>query len=183
MRAFIAIQLPSKIKEEIEKIIKGLSKINLDCKWVESKNLHITLKFLGEVEEEEKIDSIKNIMLELAKNYSSFVVTLNSFGFFPNQNYPRVFFISTDKQEILKKIVNDLEDKLINIGFPKEGRFSSHITLARLKSAKNINLLKNELKNFTLNQTFIIQDITFIKSTLMPSGPIYETIFIATFKS
>ncbi|MCM8786674.1 MAG: RNA 2',3'-cyclic phosphodiesterase [Candidatus Omnitrophica bacterium] len=182
MRAFIAIQLPQKTKEELEKIIKSLSKINLDFKWVESKNLHITLKFLGEIKEE-KIDSIKNIILEVAKNYSLFAVTINSFGFFPNQNWPRVFFVSTDKQEILKKIATRLEDKLVEIGFPKEGRFSSHITLARLKSTKNINLLKNELKNFTLAHTFIIQNIAFMKSTLTSKGPIYETIFIATFKN
>lgn len=178
MRTFIAIELPSDIKTKLVEVVRKFKKCNLDCKWVEPENLHITMKFLGEVKEE-KIEAIKKIIAELGHNHAQLEVQLTHFGFFPNECRPRVFFIATSGEEILKTVAEELEEKLEELCFPKEGRFRSHITLARLKNTKNIDALKKEIQNITLSQTFPIYSLSLYKSTLTSAGPIYEEIFKA----
>ncbi|MDP2923662.1 MAG: RNA 2',3'-cyclic phosphodiesterase [Candidatus Omnitrophota bacterium] len=179
MRLFIAISLPLTLKEKLEQTIKVFQKCELDARWVEPKNIHMTLKFLGEVCEE-KLEEIKKNIQEVAAQYKSLEANLTDFSFFPNENYVRVFFVATDKEEILKNIADNLEKKLEKIGFPKEGRFKTHITLARVRTKKNIDRLKKEIKCVELKEKFSVSEITLFKSTLTASGPIYEAIFKAS---
>lgn len=181
MRLFIAIDLPIFIKSKLEDIINKLKKTNIDAKWVESKNIHITLKFLGETPQE-KVEKIKKIIENVSNDYKVLELNLKNFGFFPNETNPKVFFISTDKEDKLRDIAKRLENSLENLGYLKEERFSSHITLARLKSKKNIDTLKKELKNIKVEEKFYIEEIALFKSTLTPLGPIYEKIFKITLK-
>jgi 2'-5' RNA ligase len=176
MRLFIAIDLPSSVKEKIAQLIKTLKKLDLEAKWVETANLHLSLKFLGEVEEK-NTEEIKRIVADVAVNASQFEINLYSFGFFPNEKYPRVFFVATDKEDVLRNIAVHLEDRLAMIGFPKENRFKSHITLARFKGIKNIDLLKAEMKNIAIEEKSSVEEIALFKSTLTKTGPIYEKIF------
>jgi len=176
MRLFIGIDLDNRIKEELFKIIENLKKLKLDAKWVKKENLHLSLKFLGETSED-KLEKIKEIISKTSQNFSSLEISTQNFGFFPNENYPRVFFVNTDKEEELKKIVSFLEDKLEEIGFEKENRFKSHITLARFRSLKNIDVLKKELKNISISLRFNFTEICLFKSTLTFDSPIYEVIF------
>jgi len=152
-----------------------LKKCDVHAKWVNPKNLHFTLKFLGEATQEQ-IKEIEKIIEDVANRFRPFTVNLKEFGFFPNEKRPRVFFVSTDNEEILRKISQRLEEKLEKIGFKKEDRFKSHITVARLRSNKNLHLLKKEIKNISLTEAIPIKEITLFKSTLTESGPIYETI-------
>lgn len=146
MRLFIALNLPADIKAHLQQTQDILKKCAVEAKWVETKNLHITLKFLGEIKEESKTEKIKEIIAAGGRRFNSISVSLTNFGFFPNENRPRVFFIATDKEDSLKNIADFLEDKLEPLGFAKENRFKSHITLARLKSPKNIDCLKKEME-------------------------------------
>jgi len=175
MRIFIAIELPYDIKEKVEQVEILLKKCDVHAKWVNPKNLHFTLKFLGEATQEQ-IKEIEKIIEDVANRFRPFTVNLKEFGFFPNEKRPRVFFVSTDNEEILRKISQRLEEKLEKIGFKKEDRFKSHITVARLRSNKNLHLLKKEIKNISLTEAIPIKEITLFKSTLTESGPIYETI-------
>ncbi|MEI8349211.1 MAG: RNA 2',3'-cyclic phosphodiesterase [Candidatus Omnitrophota bacterium] len=181
MRLFIAIDLPDEIKQKLALLIKGFTKYDLDAKWVQDKNLHLSLKFLGEVTEE-KIAEIQKVIKEAADWSSCLEATLNNFGFFPNEKHPRVFFVATNREEELKHIAMKLEDALEKLGFAKENRFTSHITLARLKSTKNIEALKNELKKVSVQEKMPVKEIVLFKSTLKPTGPVYERIFSAAMK-
>ncbi len=175
MRTFIAFSLPSLIKErlkEIEELLKGCP---IKAKWVKPENLHLTLKFLGEIEEE-KIANLKKILKEFG-NLSKIEVKLTNFGFFPSPSNPRVFFVSLDKKKELNLTAQKLEEKLAPLGFPQEQRFKAHITLARIKEKKNIHLLKEKIKEVRLEEKFFLSQITLFKSILTPSGPIYEEIF------
>lgn len=183
MRTFIAIDLNPQIREEIKKIQDALKKCDLAVKWVHPDNAHITLKFLGWVEEKDKIEKIKRIIEEVAAKFKCLDVSLKEFGFFPNEKRPRVFFISTDKENILKSISQELEEKLEKLGFKKEGRFRSHITIARFKGQKNIDLLNKGIKAANIEGTLPIKEITLFKSTLTKSGPVYEVIFKTTLAS
>jgi len=178
MRAFIAIDIPVSVKEKIEGIETTLKKCDLNAKWVNPQNIHLTLKFLGNIEEKQ-LDEIKKAVSETASSFSPLETNLKEFGFFPNEKRPRVFFISTDKEEILKKIAYELEERLEKIGFTKENRFKAHITLSRFKDTKNIDCLKKEVKNIKLQGNLAVKEITLYKSTLTSRGPVYEVIFSA----
>lgn len=175
MRLFIAIDIPDNIKNTLFIIQTKLKSCNLEAKWVTPKNLHVTLKFLGEVEEKVIPELIK-IIDEVNVKFTPFTVKLKEFGFFPNPRRPQVFFISTDQELKLKNIALLLEEKLESLGIKKEGKFKAHITIARIKSPKNIGCLIKGIETLSLNAAFSLEQIALIKSTLKSCGPIYERI-------
>lgn len=181
MRLFIAIPLPQNIKDYLRDVQTQFKECYCVAKWVNPQNIHMTLKFLGQLKEE-KIPAIKNVIKEVAVNFSALEVRLTEFGFFPNERNPRVFFVSTDNEETLQKIAYTLEEKLEALGFEREYRFRSHITLARFKSRKNIECLVGKTKEIKADKTFPVDSIILYKSTLTPHGPIYEEIFKASLK-
>jgi 2'-5' RNA ligase len=181
MRLFIAITLPENIKIKLEEIVKTFKKCDLDAKWVKTQNIHMTLKFLGEVDEAQ-LGEIKNIITAVAGEFRQLSVNLTGYGFFPNEKRPRVFFVATDKQELLKNMAMRLEDELEKLGILKEDRFRSHLSLCRFKGTKNIEVLKKEVKNITPQGQFPVEAISLFKSTLTPQGPIYDEIFKASLK-
>ncbi|MBU1112480.1 MAG: RNA 2',3'-cyclic phosphodiesterase [Candidatus Omnitrophica bacterium] len=175
MRAFIAIDLPENLKNQLAQIQNDLKSCDLDLKWVKPENLHLTLKFLGDIDEKQLLE-IKKIIKGIAFNQKTFEVSLEAFGFFPDSRKPRVFFVSTTNQDLLKTIVNRLETGLGKIGFPIEGRFKSHLTLARIKSSKNLETLLQNLKEVSLEGVFTVKEIAVYESRLKPTGPVYEKI-------
>ncbi len=176
MRAFIAIDLPEKIKSRIAELEDDFKKCDLAFRWVRPENLHLTLKFLGDINQEQ-VSKIKEAITKISGKFTSFQASLNDFGFFPNERNPRIFFISIDKEELLKSIARELEEGLEPLGFDKENRFKSHITLARIKDLKNIDDLKPKIENIRLDEKFLIHAIILYESTLTGEGPIYGKIF------
>jgi len=151
-------------------------------KWVKPQNIHLTLKFLGEINAEQS-DQTASLLKETADNNCSFIISLALLDAFPGINAPRIIWLGIDQGELpLKKIAADLEDGLTKIGIPaKTQPFSAHITLARNRSCFNQqalvggiaglnNKLKNEKHEFTANK------LTLFRSTLTPLGPIYEAL-------
>ncbi|MFA5272209.1 MAG: RNA 2',3'-cyclic phosphodiesterase [Candidatus Omnitrophota bacterium] len=181
MRLFIGIDLPKSLKEELSRLTAKLKKCDCDTKWVQVQNLHLSFKFLGEVNEE-KIKNIEEIISTSGKQHKTLELNLEKFGFFPNEKYPGVFFVATDTEEKLKRIYSFLEDNLQTLGFKKEERFKSHITLARFRSSKNIEVFKKQLESIAVKGKFPVNEITLFRSILKPQGPIYEKLFSASFK-
>jgi len=188
MRAFIAIELPKDIKETLAGLQNQFKIPGFNAKWVEPKNIHLTLKFLGDINEE-TLKKTTEIIEDIAGNQTSFKIQLFSLGVFPGIDFPRIIWVGISKgdQEV-KTIAKELEDKIKNIGIPKEDRaFSSHITIARVKSLINKNKLALVLSNLNekvfLGEEFEISKITLFKSTLGPLGPTYETQKEANFKA
>ncbi len=178
MRTFIAIDLPTPVKEKIAQIQATFKDCNLSFKWVAAENIHLTLKFLGNIDEMQ-IDEVKKIITAVAQKNKTLKAKLLEFGFFPNERRPRVFFIATSQEDILKSIAEELENKLEDLGFEPEHRFKSHLTLARIKSLENIDCLKRKMKEVRLKEEFAIDEIILFKSTLTRTGSIYEKIFIS----
>lgn len=175
MRAFIAVDLPESLKNHLSQIQEDLKTCNLECKWMKPESIHLTLKFLGDIDQKQ-LGQIKTILKQITSNFSCFEVNVDGFGFFPNEKRPRVFFLSTSEQERLKSIVDQLEKELEKIGFPIEDRFRSHLTLARIKSLKNIELLKEKTKDIKMEGKLTVKELVLYKSTLTPRGAIYERI-------
>lgn len=182
MRAFIAIDLTNEIKAKLKAVAANLKDLPLKVKWVEPENLHITLKFLGDIEQNQ-LDKIKEIIAGIACQCNSFSLLLENFGFFPHSRKPRIFFISFSSEQILKKIIEELKKKLNPLGFKKDKKFRSHITLARIKSLKNIEQLTKKVDQLKVEGKIKVNKISIFKSTLTQKGPIYEEIFKSNLKN
>jgi len=192
MRAFIAVELPQNITDLLVKAQGILQKSQADVKWVARANLHLTLKFLGDINEEEK-DKIINIIKTTSQEYTAFESRPEQLGAFPKEKYPRVIWASLNNENQLKKIAQDLEERINKLGIPKEERsFKAHITIGRVKSSKNLNALSEALSensDFFRNMpaanqnNFVVQKITLFKSTLLKDGPLYEKIYEENLKT
>jgi 2'-5' RNA ligase len=182
MRTFIAIELPQEIKNVLLKLQEQLKTSQADVKWVNPQNIHLTLKFLGEVDEK-KLEEIGEILEALKTAVGPFYIRLSSVGAFPKIDYPRVVWVGIDKGDNeTKEIAGLLEAKIAKLDIPAEDRpFSSHITIGRVKSGLNRGRLVKNL-NDSLNQfgqenvEFQVRKIVLFKSTLTPKGPIYEIL-------
>ena len=174
-RGFIAIDIDP--TEKIKEFSENLKKINAKLKMVELKNLHVTLKFLGETEEE-IIDEIERCMRDAVKDVKPFKIKLQGVGAFPNLRRINVIWIGTEGRE-MEVIFRRLEEGLEKLGYSKEKRdFSPHLTIARVKSVGDKNKLISLLGEYS-RECFgeqIVESIKFKKSVLTEKGPIYSTI-------
>ena len=189
MRTFIAIELPKNIREALGKLQEQLKKSEADVKWVTPDNIHLTLKFLGEVDDD-KIEKINKIIDSVCAENNTYKIYISSLGAFPRIDYLRVIWAGVEKGDSeTKKIAKELEEKIEKIGIPREARpFSSHITLGRTRSALNREKLVKELKSMQEafekeDLEFSVSKVTLFKSTLTPKGPAYEVLKEANLKT
>ena len=180
MRCFVAIPLPREVKDEVVRVQKELRRLDLHAKWVEQDNLHVTMKFLGQVQEAD-LDKAKQIVSGISSFARPFCLKLSGLGAFPDVRRPRVLWIGISPQDNPVAIISHLEDGFIDLGIPKEKRTPHpHITMARVKSPKNTQRLKQALSELKLeNLKWDVEGITLFRSLLKPSGPVYEEILTA----
>ena len=176
MRIFLAIDIPQNLKKEIKKFISDCYKIeNKNIKYVEEENLHITLKFFGEVEKE-KVKEIQNSFSNIKQ--SNFCLRLSKIGCFPDFKRAKVLWIGIEDSKELNNFFNFIEEKCISLGFKSEEReFRPHITIARFKSQPENNIidfLTNNIKK-EFGEFFADRFILY-ESKLTPRGPIYSKI-------
>ncbi len=178
MRVFIAINLPKETKSYLEDLILELEKNNQQhkIKWVETKNLHLTLNFIEEIQNSD----LQLLIDDLKKNitFTEFTLSLNRLGLFPNNQAPRVIKVDlVDSENKLAEIKNNLNQILKKHNIETDERpFSPHITLGRIKWGMGlIDLMANSSKI-----AFQIKSIDIMKSELTPRGPIYSKIHSIT---
>lgn len=188
MRAFIAITLTQDIKENLFHIQINLNKLGAEIKWVPLENIHLTLKFLGVINET-TLKKVINAIEETAQNHAKFKIGLSGAGAFPDTIHPKVIWIGVNEgNNKIKDIACTLEKKIESLGIAREKRpFSCHITLGRTKSSRNIQELIEGLNNlsnnlYKENLSFTAEGITIFKSRLSPSGAAYEVLKEITLK-
>lgn len=186
IRTFIAIELNKEAHAELASLQAVLKKSDADVKWVDPQIIHLTLKFLGDIDDK-KIKDVQKLLSDVAKNSKPFVLSLKELGAFPKLDYPRVIWVGVDEgKDEASRLAKELEDKLEKIGIPKEDReFHPHITLGRVKSPKNKDRLKSiiETTKFEPSSKIDVDCLTLFKSQLTPQGPIYTPLFIAKMQS
>jgi 2'-5' RNA ligase len=143
---------------------------------VEEDNLHMTLKFLGEVEEK-KIEEI-NKALGFLQEKKAFQMTIYGAGVFPNPAYVRVIWAGVrEDAEETRKLQGEVDAQLLPLGFPRDDRFHPHFTLARVRSVDKGRLKTFLQENATLNLgSFTVSSIELMESRLGPKGPAYSII-------
>ena len=179
LRTFIAVELNPAFRQELARVTEKIKESRADVKWVKADNTHITLKFLGSLLPK-KIKAIIGILPEMYDGIQPFEIRLTALGVFPNSRRPKVIWAGIDDDSgRLAALAERTETSLCRLGFPKEHRaFSSHITLGRTRSFKNLNSLVQAMQE-TRPSAGIKQQVTsvtFFKSTLTPKGPIYEPL-------
>ena len=168
MRAFIAIDIPfnSKIGEMQDSIEGGVKK-------VERENMHITLKFLGEIEEK-ILPEIESIVEDC--KVEEFTIKLHGIGFFPNERYVKVIWIGIEGYEPVERMARCIDEKLARMGFKRERSYVPHLTVARAKGPVNLKALE-KFRDFDFGE-ISVEEVRIKKSTLTPKGPVYEDIAI-----
>lgn len=167
MRCFIAVDFPNEVKKEIKKIQDRLP--DFIGKKTEIDNLHLTLKFLGEIDEN-KLEEVKKRLNEI--KLKSFETKIDSIGVFSPSFIKIIWLHLINCNELQKQI----DDKLSYL-FKKEKRFMSHLTISRVKKVKSKNeFLKNLNKIKINNEKFNVNNFKLQKSTITSEGPKYETI-------
>jgi len=179
MRLFIAVEISDKIKKKIVELINELETVDGSVKWVARENLHITLKFLGWVEEKD-LDKLIEMTSKAVENFHPFNVNYAGLGTFPEGKAPRVVWVGMGEgAEEMGKLAEALEDKLSRAGFRSEPRgFKPHLTVGRIKEKKGVDNLKTNLaaiKEPKFGETEV-ESLFIMKSTLTSKGSIYEKI-------
>jgi len=173
MRVFVAVEIS---KGEILKKIQAFQKnVEIDAKPTKIDEIHFTLKFLGEIDQV-KYDQVKDIIKKIS--FSSFDISLKGVGGFPNLKNPRVIWIGIDRNgaEKLTVLANEIEIKLIELGFEKNKKFKPHLTIFRVK--RKISDISVIMKEYEAVE-FGVQTISKIKvkrSVLSPKGPEYSDL-------
>ena len=183
IRAFIAIEFPEEVFAKIREIQKGLKSSGLKLKWVAPENIHLTLKFLGDIDSRD-LEKIKEAIRETIRGCSRISLVAKGLGVFPGLNRPRVVWVGVSGElEQLKRLQQGLDDSLETLGFPKEERaFCGHLTLARVKGAIHSEKLVEALKRFKdiESDPFWVESVVLFKSELTPAGAIYTELMRAS---
>lgn len=179
MRVFIAVPLPPDVKGNILAVQQEFQRLPVQAAWVRESGLHLTLKFLGEVDAKD-IEPIASCMVETSRGYHPFSLAVSGMGVFPHDSRPRVLWAGIqDGTGQLTHLQKALETRLAQSGFPAEGRsFTPHLTLARVKSIQRredfVACVRGHREDSfgRLN----VHQLELIESQLHPSGARYSTI-------
>ncbi len=179
VRAFISIEVPDDMKLQLQKVQDCIKKGVTGVNWVRPEGIHLTLKFLGDIDEG-MIEKIGESIKKATERSSAFLIRLSGLGVFPNPKFPRVVWVGVKEgAESLKELQRNLEKAMAKLGLPTEDReFKPHLTLGRIKSQERRDeLLKaiEELRNFEAGP-FEAREISMIKSDLKPGGAVYARL-------
>lgn len=183
IRTFIAIELTDDVRQSLYSTIQRYQgMLPTGCvKWVATKNLHLTLKFIGDTPID-LIPSIQNIMDRLAHSMTGFQFTAAAAGLFPTARKPRVIWIGLDSKIELARLSKGLDDALEQLKIKREERpFSPHLTIGRifqgLPDEQLLKLGEIVLRNQPGEIGKVQVDcISLIKSDLLPTGPVYTVL-------
>jgi len=167
-RIFIAFDVSDEARDYLFNLQKELSKF-VKAKWVEKKNIHLTLKFLGEIDDE-KLEKLKK---ELSKiKFKRFDVVLDELGVFPDENFTRVIWVGL-KGEGIFNLQKKIDEELLEL-FSQDQKFTSHITLGRVKAVKDKEKLKEFFSKIKIDEIkFTVDNFKLYRSELSKDGPKY----------
>lgn len=176
IRLFVALIFKEELLNEIVDFRESIYPNNNKAKWEGKDKLHLTLKFLGDVAEE-NIHEINKILESILKNHDEIVINISKFGIIKKLSTPKILWMGIQQNTSIVNLFNDINDGLSYIGFEKERRrFRPHITLIRLKGNEDISKLE-VLKNTTINiNSSLADEVALIKSDLLTTGSVYTKI-------
>jgi len=176
IRSFIAIELEISTQNSLKTIQDHLKTTDADVKWVKPTNIHLTLRFLGNLHPK-KLKILTKEFPDYFKRLSAFEADMTNLDAFPRLDKPRVLWIGIEKNaERIEALEDQLEEHLCKLGIPKEKeKFIPHLTIGRVRSNKNLSFLVEKMKDYSFEPiSQVIKKIVLFKSSLTSSGPIYS---------
>lgn len=168
MRLFIAVSLPEEIKQNLFELQQKLPEAKLNL----VREFHLTLKFLGEVKESE-VSKLKEALAKV--KLEKFRAGLSKIGVF-DESFIKVVWVGVEPEEKITKLQQEVEKALSGM-FPKDNRFTSHVTLARVKYVKNKKEFIEKLAKIKIEKlSFAVQSFQLVKSNLTEEGVVYEVL-------
>lgn len=179
IRAFLALDPPAEVLREIGRVQGRLQRlIHGDIRWVRPEAIHLTLKFFGDISEND-VENISVVVEKATAGAAPFSLAVGGAGVFPDQRRPRVLWLGMNG-DVPRLLIfqKDLESKLEMIGFSGEERpFRPHLTLARIKSARGLTGLEKALeKGGEYEGRFVASGLGLLRSELTPQGAVYSKL-------
>jgi len=180
VRTFIAIELPDTIQSDIRQLKHFFTPYRFDIRWVKPSNMHLTVKFLGDVDPAD-LDTTHKLLADIAGNFPSFDLVPRGLGVFPSLKRPRNIWVGIAGQtDVLYSIQHAVNSDLTEMGFPAEKRpFRGHLTFGRIKSRIDPARLLDALRarQTFVSKAFTVERLVMFKSELRPGGPIYTKLY------
>ena len=188
LRAFIAVELPLEIREAVCTAITPLQKGSGSVvRWVPVENMHLTLKFLGDVSPA-NVEMLSQMLHAEANLFNCFELRLSGLSSFPNLKRPRVIYVGIQSPTMLEALQRGIESASRRLGYESKDRgFSPHLTIGRVK--QNVTATEQQMIRRALEKTRIdslgtarVDSVHLYKSDLRPTGSVYERLYSAQLK-
>jgi RNA 2',3'-cyclic 3'-phosphodiesterase len=177
MRLFVALEIPAEVRENLAALIRELRAIDAKPKWVRPQNLHVTLKFIGEVDAA-KSEAIRAALAGVPPA-ERVELSFRGVGFFPSEKRARVFWAGVDAPPHLASLAGAIDAQLEKLGISPEKRpFTPHLTLARLEPPGMPDKLRAAVAKNVAREFGVLRTCEFhlIESKLKPTGAEYTTL-------
>jgi 2'-5' RNA ligase len=179
IRTFIGVDVGKAIRDRLIALQGTLGQAGTDVKWVEQANLHVTLLFLGEVEDRQ-VANICSVVAETTAKHGSFQMSIEGAGCFPTPRRPRILWAGVGTgADALVALHDDLEKPLTKLGYRREERrYKPHVTLGRVRSAAPADGLAKALAQQTSwkGGETLVRELHVMSSELTPRGPNYTIL-------
>jgi RNA 2',3'-cyclic 3'-phosphodiesterase len=180
VRTFIALDIGQAVRDRIVALQNSLASTGAEVKWVEKANLHLTMLFLGEVDNRDLM-AVSRAVTESVAGHSAIELSIEGTGCFPNMRRPRVVWIGVGKGlEEVRALHKSLEEPLLKLGCYRreERQFTPHVTLGRIRSDKPMPELAAALEkkqDYQAGETFV-REVLVMSSDLSSNGPVYTVM-------
>ena len=180
VRAFIAVEISRDVRTAIERLVRQMQSPSVNVKWVDTENLHLTMKFLGDVETI-RIAEVCRAVERAVAGQKPFPLEIAGAGAFPRSSRPRTLWLGcTCGGDAMRQLHADVENELAELGFAREGRkFEPHLTIGRVRGGHDAagDLARNidEHADYAAGQITVTELVLF-SSQLHREGPIYTAL-------
>lgn len=186
MRAFLAINPEPTLREQLHRAMEPVRSLGLRVRWVPPENIHLTLKFLGGIDDS-RAGAIVEAVERVASRFEPFALRVQGFGAFPSLDRPRVLWIGLDCDPELTELQRAVEEAMQGLGFePEDREFHPHLTVGRTRSKPSrtaLDRLAETTDSLELTGTITVRAVDLMRSDLRPDGARYSVVESATLAS
>ncbi len=179
VRTFVAVLIDEDLRNRIAEVQSRIKKLAPDVKWVAPENLHVTLKFLGNVRED-LLPEVFSAVERAVCGRKPFLVSFSGVGAFPNARRARVVWIGLEEgEDRLRELAASIDENLAKLNFEKEGNeFKAHITIGRVKTSKFLGELAKGVAEVDARNLGVqrVSSVAVMRSDLRREGPIYTPL-------
>lgn len=180
-RTFVAVLIAEDLTQKVAEVQSEAKKLAPDVKWVAPENVHVTLKFLGDVRED-RLPQVLSAIEDALRGRSAFEMSLSGIGAFPNPERAKVVWIGIEKGiDHIRELAKAVESGLERVGFSPENRpFKAHVTIGRIKTSKYLGRLAEGMDKIEAEDmgSQKVTSIAVMQSELFRDGPLYTPMAV-----